>query len=283
MTIRAIVAEDELVSRQAISAMATNYGIEVLAACQDGPETVRNVAKHCPDLLFLDVQMPGMDGFEVLESLPPPSSPTVIFTTAYDTYAVRAFEHSAVDYLLKPFDEERFRKAVDRARSRLGRSSHHSEWIRLLASELREAHQARTDPQRLVIRSRGQVSFLRVDEIDWIEASHNYVKIHSGPDIHQLRETIKEIETRLQPGKFLRIHRCLIVNVDRIRRLEACGYGEYLVVLRDGKKLSLSRGYRENLDRLIDSLQHSASRSDFAQPVVAPRGQAQDSKTSPPR
>jgi two-component system LytT family response regulator len=272
MTIRAIVAEDELVARQAISTMARAYGIDVLAACQDGPETLRNVAEHNPDLLFLDVQMPGMDGFEVLENLPPESFPAVVFTTAYDTYAVRAFEHSAVDYLLKPFDEERFRKAADRARSRLGKGSNNSEWIRRLASDLRQAQQERAGLQRLVIRSRGQVSFLRVDEIDWIEASHNYLKIHCGPDVHQLRETIKEIEARLQPDKFLRIHRCLIVNVDRIRRLEACGYGEYLVVLRDGKKLSLSRGYRENLDRLIDSLHSPCPRRALPEPPAFPAG-----------
>jgi two-component system LytT family response regulator len=254
MTIRAIVAEDEVVARQAIVAMAEAYGIEVLAECKDGPETVSNVGKHVPDLLFLDVQMPGMDGFEVLESLPAQSCPTVVFTTAHDTYAVRAFEHNALDFLLKPFDEERFRKAVDRARSHLGNGSDQFERLQHLVSDLRQAQNARAGLQRLVIRTRGQVSFLRVDEIDWIEASHNYLKIHSGPDVHLLRETIKDIEVRLQPDKFLRIHRCLIVNVDRIRRLEACGYGEYLVVLRDGKKLSLSRGYRGNLDRLIDSL-----------------------------
>jgi two-component system, LytTR family, response regulator len=276
MTIRAIVAEDEPVARQAIAAMAGAYGIEVLAACQDGPETLRSVAKHSPDLLFLDVQMPGMDGFEVLQKLPSESFPAVVFTTAHDTYAVRAFEHSAVDYLLKPFDEERFRKAVDRARARLGTGSNHSELIRHLVSELRETQQARAGLQRLVIRSRGQVSFLRVEEIDWIEASHNYLKIHSGPDIHLLRETIKEIEARLQPDRFLRIHRCLIVNVDRIRRLEACGYGEYLVVLRDGKKLSLSRGYRDNLDRLIDSLHPSGSRSDTPEQPGPPRGRVQN-------
>lgn len=275
MTIRAIVAEDELVARQAIAAMASAYGIEVLAACQDGPETIRNVARHNPDLLFLDVQMPGMDGFEVLENLPSESFPAVVFTTAHDTYAVRAFEHSAVDYLLKPFDEERFRKAVDRARSRLGDGSNRPEWIRHLASELRHAQQARAGLQRLVIHSRGQVSFLRVDEIDWIEASHNHLKIHCGSDIHLLRETIKDIEARLQPDKFLRIHRCLIVNVDRIRRLEACGYGEYLVVLQDGKKLSLSRGYRENLDRLIDSLHPSGSPRDIPEPPVSPTGRIQ--------
>lgn len=272
MTIRAIVAEDELVARQAITAMAKDYGIEVLAECEDGPETLRNLAKHNPDLLFLDIQMPGMDGFEVLQNLPAATFPAVIFTTAYDTYAVRAFEHSAVDYLLKPFDAERFRKAVDRARLQLGNGSNHAKWINQLVNELRRAQQARAGLQRLVIRTRGQVSFLRVDEIDWIEASHNYLKIHSGPDVHMLRQTIKEIEARLQPGKFLRIHRCLIVNVDRIRRLEACGYGEYLVVLRDGKKLSLSRGYRDNLDRLIDSLHNPGFRdATLESPALARR------------
>ena len=257
MTIRAIVAEDEPVARQAITAMAEAYGIEVLAKCKDGPETVHNVAKHAPDLLFLDVQMPGMNGFEVLQSLPAQSCQAVVFTTAHDSYAVRAFEHSAVDYLLKPFDEERFHKAVDRARLRLGNGSDRFERIHHLINDLRLANQARSGLQRLVIRSRGQVSFLRVDDIDWIEASHNDLQIHAGSDVHLLRETIKDIEARLQPDKFLRIHRCLIVNVDRIRCLEACGCGEYLVVLRNGKKLSLSRGYRDKLDRLIDSLQVS--------------------------
>jgi two-component system LytT family response regulator len=276
MTIRAIVAEDEPVARQAITAMAGAYGIEVLAECKDGPDTVRNVARHAPDLLFLDVQMPGMDGFDVLQNLPAEAFPAVVFTTAHDTYAVRAFEHSAVDYLLKPFDEERFRKAVDRARLHLGHGSNHAELIRHLVSKLREAQQVRTGLQRLVIRSRGQVSFLRVDEIDWIEASHNYLRIHSGPDIHMLRQTMKEIEAQLQLDKFLRIHRCLIVNVDRIRRLEACGYGEYLVVLRDGKKLSLSRGYRDNLDRLIDSLHASGSRNDIVEIPPFSRGRIQN-------
>ncbi len=259
---RAIIAEDELPAREAIAAMATAYRIEVLAVCQDGPETVRSLAKYHPDLLFLDVQMPGMDGFEVLRSLSMDTFPAVIFTTAHDNYAVRAFEYRAIDYLLKPFDEERFRKAVDRAHLQLGQASNRAEWISRLAGELCEAQHARAGLQRLIIRSRGEVSFLRVDDIDWIEASHNYLKIHSGPDVHTLRQTIKEIEGRLQPDRFLRIHRCLIVNVDRIRRFEACGYGEYLVVLRDGKKLSLSRGYRDHLDRFIDSHNPPACRNE---------------------
>ena len=254
MSIRAIIAEDELPARQCIAAMAKAYGIEVLAECKDGEETIRSLQKHRPDLLFLDVQMPGIDGFGVLQEVQPEIVPAVIFTTAYDHYAVRAFEHDAVDYLLKPFDEERFRKAVDRARQQLGNSSHHAELIGHLLRELNAARQAPTGPQRLVIRSKGQIAFVRVDEVDWIEASHNYVRIHVGKDVYLLRETIGEIETRLESERFLRIHRSLIVNVDRIRRLEACGYGEYLVVLQDGKKLSLSRGYRERLDRLVDKL-----------------------------
>jgi two-component system LytT family response regulator len=262
MTIRAIVAEDEPLARQCIAAMAKAYGIDVVATCKDGEETVHNLQKYRPELLFLDVQMPGIDGFGVLQELQPEFVPAVIFTTAYDHYAVRAFEHDAVDYLLKPFDEERFRKAVDRARLQLGNTSHHTELISHLLKELSAARQTPPGPQRLVVRSRGQIAFVRVDEIDWIEASHNYVRIHAGRDIHLLRETIGEIESRLESERFLRIHRSLIVNVDRIRRLEACGYGEYLVVLQDGKKLSLSRGYRERLDQLVDKL------GDSTEPLV---------------
>jgi two-component system, LytTR family, response regulator len=254
MNIRAIIAEDELVARRCICAMAKTYGIEVLAECKDGEDAIRSLQKYRADVLFLDVQMPGIDGFGVLNGVQPETVPAVIFTTAHDRYAVRAFEHHAVDYLLKPFDEERFRKAVDRLHLHLGNASNQGELITRLLSELNRAAQGHSNPERFVVRSRGQVVFLRVDEIDWIEASHNQVKIHVGRDIHLLRQTITEVSARLQPDQFLRIHRSLIVNVDRIRRLEACGYGEYLVVLHDGKKLSLSRGYRDHLDRFVDGL-----------------------------
>jgi two-component system LytT family response regulator len=254
MSIRAIIAEDEAIAREAIMSMAQACGLEVLAACGDGADAIRLLQEHRPDLVFLDVQMPGIDGFGVLQGLPREMHPAIIFTTAYDQYAVRAFEHNAVDYLLKPFDEERFRKAVDRARLQLANRADHAELVGRLVAELSQARQSQANPQRLVIRSRGQVEFLRVDAIDWIEASHNYLKIHAGDEVHMLRQTIGEIESRLQPDRFLRIHRSLIVNVDRIRRLEACGYGEYLVVLQDGKNLSLSRGYRDRLDRFIDKM-----------------------------
>jgi two-component system LytT family response regulator len=259
MNIRAIVAEDELLARQSICAMAKAYAIEVLAECKDGDEAIHSLQKYRADLLFLDIQMPGTDGFGVLQRVHPEVLPAVIFTTAHDQYAVRAFEHHAVDYLLKPFDEGRFRSAVDRARVQIGNGENRGDLINHLLSELSKAHQdqshqERHRPQRIVVRSRGQVAFLRVDEIDWIEADHNHVRIHIGRDVHLLRESITDLEGRLQAHMFLRIHRSLIVNVDRIRRLEACGYGEYLVVLHDGKKLSLSRGYRDRLDRFLDGL-----------------------------
>jgi two-component system LytT family response regulator len=254
MNLRAIVAEDEPVARNAIVAMANGCGIDVLAECRDGAEAIHSVQTHHPDLLFLDVQMPGMDGFAVLRAIPGVILPAIIFTTAHDSYAVRAFEHNAVDYLLKPFDEERFRKAVDRARLQLADHTDQTDLIQRVTKELHLVRQWQESPQRLVIRSRGQVEFLRIDRIDWIEASHNYLKIHAGGEVYLLRQTIEHIETRLQPDRFLRIHRSLIVNVDRIRRLEACGYGEYLVVLQDGKNLPLSRGYRDRLDRFINSL-----------------------------
>lgn len=259
MNIRAIVAEDELLARQSICAMAKACAIEVLAECKDGEEAIHSLEKYRADLLFLDIQMPGRDGFGVLQGVHPETLPAVIFTTAHDCYAVRAFEHHAVDYLLKPFDEERFRKAVDRARRQFGNGENRGDLITSLLSELNKvrqdrSHPERNRPERIVVRSRGQVTFLRVDEIDWIEAAHNQVRIHIGRDVHLLRESITDVEGRLQPHMFLRIHRSLIVNVDRIRRLEACGYGEYLVVLHDGKKLSLSRGYRDRLDRFVDGL-----------------------------
>jgi two-component system LytT family response regulator len=257
MSIRAVIAEDELVARNVLATMARANGIEVLAECSDGTEALRSLKKHKPDLLFLDVQMPGLDGFGVLQRMPRESVPAVIFTTAYDQYAVRAFEHDAVDYLLKPFDDERFRKAVARAQSQIDQAPKQAELISRLVTEISQARQTGPHLQRLVVRSRGRIAFLRIEEIDWIEAAHNYLKIHVGGVVHMLREAIGEIESRLPSDRFLRIHRSIIVNVDRIARLEACGYGEYLVVLNDGKKLSLSRGFRSRLDRFVDGISES--------------------------
>lgn len=254
MKMRAIIAEDEQIARQAIAEMANARGIEVVAECQDGAEAIHSLQIHRADVLFLDVQMPGIDGFGVLQGAPMGKLPAVIFTTAYDHYAVQAFEHNAVDYLLKPFDEERFGKAVERAKLSLANRSTSAALISRLVGEIRQACPVPTGPERLVVRSKGKVELLRVKEIDWIEAQHNYLHIHVGKDVHTLRQAIGELETRLCPDRFLRIHRSLIVNIDRIRSLESCGYGEYLVVLQNGKNLPLSRSYRDRLDCLLEKM-----------------------------
>lgn len=245
---RAIIAEDEQIAREAILSMAGHCNLEVLAECRDGAELMRQLQASRPDLLFLDVQMPGIDGFGVLQGIPKEKLPAIIFTTAYGEYAVQAFEHNAVDYLLKPFNEERFRKAVDRARLTIAQRSGAAQ------PERGDVGQppSHTTPQRLVVRSKGTVEIVRVDDIDWIAAQHNYVQLHAGNVVHTLRQTIQEIESRLDADSFLRIHRSIIVNVDRIRCLQACGYGEYLVVLKSGKSLPLSRSYRERLDHFLE-------------------------------
>lgn len=254
MQLRAIIAEDEPVARQAIVGMANSCGLQVLAECGSGTEVMQHLAVCRPDLLFLDVQMPGIDGFAVLQDLPDDKLPAVIFTTAYDHYAVKAFDHNAVDYLLKPFDEERFSKAVERARLRLTNPCHRSVTQGDSDGEPRQSTALHAGPQRLVLRSKGKVEIIKVDDIDWIEAQHNNVQLHVGSTVHAFRQPIREIEMKLQPESFLRIHRSLIVNVDRIRSLDSCGYGEYLVVLQNGKSLPMSRSYRERLDRFLDRL-----------------------------
>lgn len=251
---RAIIAEDEQTAREAIIGMARGRGIDVLAACKTGAETVRSVQASRPDVLFLDVQMPGLNGFDVLRRIGQDSLPTVIFTTAYDRYAVQAFEHNAVDFLLKPFDEERFCRAVDRAESKVANRSAQPALLQLLAAEI----QSRQNPQRLVVRSRGQLTFVKVADIDWIEARHNYLRLYISGEVHVLRKTMSDLESQLLPECFLRIHRSLIVNVDRIRHLKSCGYGEYLLEMKNGKNLPVSRSYREQLDSLIEKIEASA-------------------------
>jgi two-component system LytT family response regulator len=256
MRMRAIIAEDETIARNVLAGMARAHDIEVLAECCDGKQAIYALQKYRPDLLFLDVQMPVIDGFGVLQKMHPQNLPTVIFTTAYDQYAVLAFEHDAVDYLLKPFNDERFRKAVARARLK-SNPPESGDLISRLLSELDEERESKFNRRRLVVRSRGTVEFLSIDEIDWIGASHNYLRIYVAGVVHLLREQIGEIESWLPSDRFLRIHRSIIVNTDRIIRLENCGNGEYLVVLKNGKKLSLSRGFRDRLDQFVDGIETS--------------------------
>jgi len=253
--IRTLVVDDEPLARERLtSLLSAEPDIEVVGQCRDGEEAVTAIVDHSPDLVFLDVQMPAMNGFEVIDAVGPERMPLVIFVTAYDQHALRAFQVRALDYVLKPFDRERFQEALQRARAQIQRDETGDLGRRLLAlvKDLRR-DQPKTD--RLVVKSGGRLFFLRADEIDWIEAAGNYVRLHVGTTSHLLRETMNAIEGRLDPEKFFRIHRSRIVNMERIQEMQPWLNGEYAVVLRTGTRLTLSRGYREKLqERLARSV-----------------------------
>ncbi len=247
--IRALIVDDEPPARDRITDLiARDAEVEIIGECGDGLSAVAAIEDHKPDLIFLDVQMPELDGFGVLEAIE--ETPVIIFVTAYDQYALRAFEVHALDYLLKPFDRERFDKALQRAKHQIAREragSVNQELAALLADL-----KSRPKPiERLVIKAGGRVFFLRVDEIDWIEAAANYVKLHVGKESHLLRETINSLAAKLDPDKFLRIHRSIIVNFERVKELQPWFHGDYVVILQDGKQLTSSRSYRERLHKLL--------------------------------
>ena len=251
-TIRTIIADDENLARKKLRLLlSSESGVNVIAECRDGRQTVAAVQAHQPDLLLLDIQMPDLDGFQVLEQLSPAELPVVVFTTAYDHYAIRAFEAHALDYLLKPFNQERLHRALERVKVELLKTHEHSVKKRIL-DLLGKTKSETPQLNRLVIRTAGRVVFLELDEVDWIEAAANYVKLHVGKESFLLREGIGHISAKLDPERFVRIHRSSIVNVRRIRELQPCDSGEYIAVLRDGKELSCSRGCRPQLLKLID-------------------------------
>jgi two-component system LytT family response regulator len=258
MPLRVLIADDEPLGRQRLRALLeAEPDIEVVGECTDGPSAVTAIRQQRPDLLFLDVHMPELDGFGVLEAMGEDRPPGVIFVTAYDKYALRAFEVHALDYLLKPFDRERFLKTLERARAQIARppTTGVNEQLRAWLAEMREQpdRAGKKYLDRVVIKSTSRVFFLRVEEIDWIEAAANYLKLHVGRESHLLRETMNGLEARLDPEKFLRIHRSTIVNIERIQELQPWFHGDYVVLLRDGTKLTLSRGYRQKLQDLFGS------------------------------
>jgi len=245
--ITTLIVDDEPLGRERIrTLLAADPDFEVVGESSDGRQAVASIAKLKPKLLFLDVQMPEMNGFDVLEAIAGAEMPVVIFVTAYDHYAVKAFQVHALDYLLKSFDRERFSQAVGRAKAEISKGREHGFDERLLAL-LEDLQEQRGKPERLVVRSGGRIFFLRVEEIDWIEAADNYVCLHVGRASHLLRSTLASIEERLDSRKFLRIHRSTIVNLDRVLELSPLFHGDYTVHLRDGTELLLSRGYREKL------------------------------------
>jgi two-component system, LytTR family, response regulator len=253
--IRTIIADDEHLARKKLRVLLDSEpGVQVVAECQDGQQAVSAIQTHRPDLLLIDIRMPDIDGFQVLKQIAPDEMPVVVFTTAYDQFAIRAFEAHALDYLLKPFDRERLHHAVERARAELLKVHDRDltgRILDLLAKNIEPKIESKQVDDRMVIRAGGKVVFLDVKEIDWIEAAANYVKLNVGKDSYLLREGIGSISERLDPDRFVRIHRSVIVNVRKIKELQPCESGEYIAVLRNGKELSCSRGYRTQLQRLI--------------------------------
>lgn len=247
MKIRALIVDDEPLGRERIrTLLREDAEVEVVGECVDGRQAIAAVERLKPDLLFLDVQMPEMDGFAVVDAMAAQHMPAIIFVTAYDRYAVQAFEVHALDYLLKSFDRERFQSAVARAKQEIRRSREGALNERL-AGLLEDLESRKPRATRVVIKSAGRIFFLPVEEIDWVEAADNYVRIHAGAEAHLVRETLQSLEGRLDPARFLRIHRSTIVNLDRIRELHPLFHGDYAVRLRDGTELTLSRNYREKL------------------------------------
>jgi two-component system, LytTR family, response regulator len=265
LPIRVLVTDDEPIARRRIRRfLRAEPNVEVVGECSNGREAISAINEHHPDLVFLDVQMPEVDGFGVVSEIGAERMPAVIFVTAYDEYALKAFEVHAMDYLLKPFDADRFKTAFQRARDHIDRVTTAEAGRRLktlLEQVLTEdkvdltAARAAVGPapaatryiDRLMVKSDGRVFFVKVGDVDWFEASGNYVRVHVGKTSHLIRETMNGIEASLNPSMFARIHRAVIVNLDRIRELQPWFAGDYIVILRDGRQLKLSRTYREQL------------------------------------
>ena len=274
MPIRVLLADDEpLARRRLLRFLRSEPDADVVAECASGSEAARVLREGEPvDLALLDVQMPDLDGFGVIAEVGAERMPPVIFVTAYDAYALRAFEVHALDYLLKPVTADRFREAFTRAREHLDRASTASMGRRLkallanvLAAEQGPNGAGAGEPMampperqrfadRLTIKDNGRVFFVRVTDVDWFEAHGNYVRVHVGTTTHLIREALSVVEASLSPDRFARIHRSTVVNIDRIRELQPWFAGDYIVLLKDGTQLKLSRTYRDQLQVRLHAL-----------------------------
>ncbi len=252
MKIRTLIVDDEPLARQRLRRLLdADPDIAVVGESGDGEQAVADLRTLRPDLVFLDVQMPALDGFGVLQALEGDTPlPVVVFVTAHDRYALKSFEVHALDYLLKPFDKARFAVALERAKVQMRQGS---------AAALNERFQEllhsvpdrRHGPERLMVKSDGRIYFVRIEDIDWIEAAGNYVRLHVGMEAHLLRDSLTALESKLDPRRFVRIHRSTIVNLERIRELQPAFHGDYVVILRDGTELALSRSCRDKLEESL--------------------------------
>lgn len=266
--IRALIVDDESLAREALSVMlGEDTEIEVIAECRNGREAVVAIREQLPDVVFLDIQMPEMDGFQVIEEIGVKLMPVTVFVTAFDKHALRAFEAHALDYLLKPFDHDRFDTALQRAKTqvrqrKLGEIGENlfalMQDVKLKPGES-EADNRKPEKEtqkepidRVVIKASGRIYFLKTEEIDWVEASGDYLSLHSGGKSHLIRETMNDFHAKLDAKKFIRIHRSTIVNIERIKDIQPLFKGEYVITLTSDKRLKSSRGYRPELQRLLD-------------------------------
>lgn len=245
--INTIIVDDEPGSRARIRNLLKDANdVAVVAECEDGEEAIAAIDEHHPALVFLDVQMPGLDGFDVVRKLDPATMPLIVFVTAYDAYAVEAFDVRALDYLVKPVRRDRFLTMLDRVRDVLARSEQ-AAWRGRAASLTRI--------NRIVLRTRNRIIWVAAESIDWIESAGNYARVHIGAESHLLRETMSTIEQRLDPNVFIRVHRTAIVNIDRVREVFSVARGEYVLLLRDGTtRVPLSRGFRARLQFLLGDI-----------------------------
>lgn len=251
--IRTLIVDDEPLGRRRVAQLLEGEAdVEIVGLCANGQEAVAMIEGEQPDLLFLDVQMPIMNGFDVLREITVAPMPVVVFVTAYDQYALRAFDVHAFDYLLKPFDRERFYETLIRARAHVQRENLDVLHQRLAAFLNTHEHAQNTSYlKRFVVKANGQVMFVPVDTVDWIEAAGNYVKLHVGKKHHLIRETLSRLEERLDPECFVRIHRSLMVHVDRIRSVQPVLSGEYIFILHNGIRVQSGRTYKEHVQALL--------------------------------
>ena len=248
---RVLIVDDESLARKFIRRMLNDdQEVEIVGECSNGKDAVTQIRKHDPDLVFLDVQMPEMDGFSVLEAVGVERLPEIVFTTAYEQYAIRAFELHALDYLLKPFDQARFRDALRHAKERLHYRQFEDGCLQIGA--LLENVKRRSEYlDRILIRAEGRITFLKTGDISWIEADDKYVRLHTRKSAPMVRQTLRAMEAQLDPKRFLRIHRSAIVNIECIKELHPLFSGEHAVVMDDDSRLTLSRKYKDRLFELL--------------------------------
>ena len=248
MRMRTLIVDDEPLARKRLRTLLQDErDIAIVGECEDGPSAITTVRETNPDLLFLDVQMPGMDGFDVIAELDPATCPAIVFVTAYDRYAIKAFDIHAIDYLLKPYTRTRLRLALERVGGHLRDDRTLARRVAALVTEL-QSSRALT---RFVVKDAGRVYFVRVDDVEWIEAVGHYVCLHAGGGSHVIRETLTNLEARLDAERFVRVHRSAIVNLDRVKDLRPTFHGEYEITLLSGTTLTSSRGCSQKLHQRL--------------------------------